>query len=282
MKSRIQTVTADGFETNVAQKMPKIRKLEEPHTLILEQDPQPQEKRGDPIPVQTSTDDPTLLPEMSLSEKQPERKMILESSQKGIASESSLDVLTLIEDLHGQLLASAQAKKALETDLASYKKSIQQLSQDNQELRRQWETLSKEDQKLKEIQCESIYLREEHADALERIKAFQQEVREMKKVLTKATQEREEALDRIRELESRVEQSEMMKIKGKLKEREASLFSEENRELQSKLEEAIARNTDLERKYETLKKSFGEVRESLTFLRDSCKANYYNLSETAD
>ena len=278
MKPRIQTATADGFETNVAQKMPKIRKLEEPHTLILEQDFPRQEKEGDQTPI----DDQTFFPEMSLSEKQAERKAIFESSQKGIASESSLDVLKLIEDLHGQLLASAQTKKALEMDLASYKKSIQQLSQDNQELRRQWEALSKEDQKLKEIQSESIYLQEEHTDALERIKEFQQEMREMKKALTRVTQEREEALDRIRELESQVERTEVMKIKGKLKEREASLFSEENRELQSKLEEAIARNTDLEKKYEALKKSFGEVRESLTFLRDSCKANYYNLSESAD
>ena len=278
MKPRIQTATADGFETNIAQKMPKIRKLEEPHTLILEQDSQPQEKEGD----QTRVEDHTLLPEMGVSEKRTERKVIFESSQKRIESEPSLDILKLIEDLHGQLLASAQTKKALEMDLASYKQSLHQLTQDHQELRRQWEALNKEDQKLKALQSESIYLQEEHADALERIKEFQQEVREMKKALAKATQEREEALGRIRELESQVEQSEVMKIKGKLKEREASLFSEENRELQSKLEEALARNTDLESKYETLRKSFGEIRESLTFLRDSCKANYYNLSEGAE
>ncbi len=279
MKPRIQTALADGFETNVAQKMPKIKKLEEPRPFILEQSPQPQEEEsGGPPPI----GDQTFVPEVSLSEKQAERQVIFESSHKGTSSESSLDVLKLIEDLHGQLLASAQTKKALEMDLASYKKSIQQLNQDNQELRRQYEALSKEDQKLKEMQSESTYLQEEHADALERIKEFQQEVREIKKTLAKAAQEREEALERVRELESQVEQSEVMKIKGKLKEREASLFSEENRELQSKLEEALARNTDLERKYETLKKSFGEVRESLTFLRDSCKANYYNLSEGTD
>ena len=139
-----------------------------------------------------------------------------------------------------------------------------------------------EKEKLKELQSESIYLQEEHADALERIKEFQEELREMKKALTKASQEREEALERIRHLESQMEQSEVIKIKGKLKEREASLFSEENRELQSKLEEALTQNLDLERKYETLKKSFHEVRESLTFLRDSCKANYYNLSESPE
>ena len=100
--------------------------------------------------------------------------------------------------------------------------------------------------------------------------------------MTKATREKEEALERIRELESQIDQGEVFKIKGKLKEREAVLFSEENRELQSKLEEALARNMDLEKKYETLKKSFHEVRESLTFLRDSCKANYYNLSENPE
>jgi chromosome segregation ATPase len=271
MKPRSQAATADGFDTNVAQKMPKIRKLEEPHTLILEQEPQPQED-----------DDQTLIPERSSPEKQTERKAIFESPQKGTETEQSLDVLKLIEDLHAQLLASAQTRRALEMDLASYKKSIHQLAQDNQELRRQWEALSKEDQKLKELESESIYLQEEHTDALERIKEFQQELREIKKTLTKATQEREEALDRIRDLESQMEQSEVIKIKGKLKEREASLFSEENRELQSKLEEALGRNMDLERKYETLKKSFGEVKESLTFLRDSCKANYYNLSESTE
>ncbi len=268
MKSRTQVATADGFDTNVAEKMPKIRKLEEPFSLTLEQEPQPPKE-----------EDRELIPERSGLEKQAERTAIFESPQKGMETEQGLDVLKLIEDLHAQLLASAQARRGLEMDLVSYKKSIHQLAQDNQELRRQWEALSKEDQKLKELQSESIYLQEEHADALERIKEFQQELRETKKTLTKVTQEREEAFDRIRDLESQMEQSEVIKIKGKLKEREASLFSEENRELQSKLEEALARNMDLERKYETLKKSFGEVKESLTFLRDSCKANYYNLSE---
>ena len=277
MKPRSQVATEDGFDTNVAQKMPRIKKLEEPHVLNLERDPEPQEKKDDETRI-----DATLMPETSTPEKQTERKMIFEFLQKGTKTEQSLDVLKLIEDLHAQLLASAQTKRALEMDLASYKKSIHQLAQDNQELRRQCEALSKEDQKLKELQSESIYLQEEHADALERIKEFQQELREMKKTLTKATQEREEAFDRIRDLESQIGQNEVMKIKGKLKEREAFLFSEENRDLQSKLDEVLARNTDLEKKYETLKKSFSEVRESLTFLRDSCKANYYSLSESAD
>jgi DNA repair exonuclease SbcCD ATPase subunit len=271
MKPRSQAITADGFDTNVAEKMPKIRKLEEPlHSPLEEKSLPPKEDQYEPIP------------EMRPLERQVERKMIFESPEKRVETEQSLDVLNLIEDLHAQLLASAQTKRALEMDLVSYKKTIHQLSQDNQELHRQLEALRKEDQRLKEFQSESYYLQEENADALEKIKEFQQELRDTKETLNKAIQEKEEALDRLHELESQMEQSEVVKIKGKLKEREATLFSEENRELQSKLEEALSRNLDLERKYETLKKSFQEVRESLTFLRDSCKTNYYNLSENPE
>jgi len=271
MKPRSQVITADGFDKNVAEKMPKIRKLEEPLLSPLEAEPQPLKK-----------DHHEPAPEMRSLEKQTEREVMFESPKKGIETEQSLDVLKLIEDLHGQLLASAQTKRALEMDLTSYQKTIHQLAQDNQELRRQLEDLSKEHQRLKEFQSESIYLQEENADALERIKEFQLELREMREALMKATQGREEALNRIRDLESQMEQNEVLKIKGKLKEREASLFSEENRELQSRLEEALSQNMELERKYEILKRSFNEVRESLTLLRDSCKKNYYNLSETPE
>ena len=271
MKPKTQVITADGFDTNVAEKMPKIRKLEEPHASPFEVDPQILEE-----------DHLEPAPEMRASEKQAERNVIFESPKKGIEAEQGLDVLKLIEDLHAQLLASGQTKRALEMDLGTYKKSVHQLAEDNQELRHQVETLSREHERLKESQSESIYLQEENADALERIQTFQQELSEMKEALTRAVQEKEEALDRIRDLESQMEENEVVKIRGKLKEREASLFSEENRELQSKLEEALALNRDLETKYGTLKKSFKEVRESLTVLRDSCKANYYNLSENTE
>jgi DNA repair exonuclease SbcCD ATPase subunit len=269
MKPRSQVITADGFDKNVAEKMPKIRKLEESLPTPLEAEPQPLKE-----------DRPEMIQEMRSSEKQVEKTVIFQPPKA--ETEQTVDVLKLIEDLHAQLLASARTKRALEMDLTSYQKTIHQLAQDNQELRHQLEALSKEHQRLKELQSESIYLQEENTDALERIKEFQLELREMREALMKATQEREEALERIRDLESQMEQNEVFKIKGKLKEREASLFSEENRELQSKLEEALARNMDLERKYDSLKKSFNEVRESLTFLRDSCKTNYYNLSENPE
>jgi chromosome segregation ATPase len=271
MKPKSQALTADGFDTNVAEKMPKIRKLEEPLPSSLETEPQT--LGGDPIGPIT---------EISTPETHAERKVIFESAKKAAGGEQGLDILKLIEDLHGQLLVSAQTKRALEIDLASYKKSIQQLARDNQELRHQVETLARENQRFKESQSESIYLQEENADALERIKALQQELREMKEALTRAVQEKEETFDRIRDLQSQLEQNEVVKIRGKLKEREAFLFSEENRDLQSRLEEALTVNRDLEAKYETLKKSFSEVRESLIFLRDSCKASYYNLSENSE
>ena len=271
MKPRSQVITADGFDTNVAEKMPKIRKLEESLPSPLEEEHQPlQEDHPDPVP------------EMKSPEKQIERKVIFEAPKKGSKTEQSLDVLRLIEDLHAQLLASAQVKRVMEMDLTSHQKTIHQLARDNQELRHQMETLSKEHQGLKELQSESVYLQEENADALERIKEFQQELKEARETLTKITREKEKALSRIDDLESQIEQSEVVNIKGKFKEREASLFFGENQELRSKLEETLARNMDLEKKHEALKKSFNEVRESLTLLRDSCKANYYNLSENSE
>ena len=271
MKPRSQAIAADGFDTNVAEKMPKIRKLEGPlHSPLEEESPSLREDRHKPIL------------EIRPLEREIEGKTTFESPEKRVETEQSLEVLNLIEDLHAQLLASAQTKRALEMDLVSYKRTIHQLSQDNQELHCQVEALRKEHQGLKEFQSESYYLQEENADALEKIKEFQLELRDMRESLNKAIQEKEEVLNRMGELESQMEQNEVVKIKGKLKEREASLFSEENRELQSRLDEALAQNLDLEKKYETLKKSFHEVRESLTFLRDSCKTNYYNLSENTE
>ena len=61
-----------------------------------------------------------------------------------------------------------------------------------------------------------------------------------------------------------------------------SHFAEENRELRSRLEEIQLQNMELEREYEDMRKSFSEVKESLTLLRDSCKAHYYNLAESPE
>jgi chromosome segregation ATPase len=257
-------MTADGFDRNVAEKMPRMRKLEDPLPSPLEAEPQPLEE---------DHEEPT--PQMASPERKTEGKVIVESPGEG----QSPDVSKLIEDLHGQLLGSAQIKRALEMDLKSYEQTIHQLTQDNQELRYQLDVLSREQQKFQEFRSESVYLQEENADALERIREFQLELKEMKGALMKATQEREEAHARIRDLEFQVEQYEVLKIKGKLKEKEVAHFSEGNRELQSKLEEALSQNIDLERKYETLRKSFNEVKESLTLLRDSCKKTYYGLSD---
>ncbi len=144
------------------------------------------------------------------------------------------------------------------------------------------EELNKELHVLKENQTESAYLKEENEDALERIRQFQEEMRAANETLARVTEEREEALVRIRDLESQIEQGDVLKIKGRMKEREASHLTEENKDLRSRLEEMMAQQVDLERKYGALKKSFNEVKESLTFLRDSWKTSYYDLPETSE
>jgi chromosome segregation ATPase len=187
--------------------------------------------------------------------------------------------MRLIEDLHTQLLASGRTKSALEMDLASSQKSLHRLAQDNQDLRAQLDQVHRELQRVREGQTETAYLREENEDALEKIRNSQQEVRSLREALARMNQEKEEALGRVRQMESEEQQSELLRIKERLREREASHFSRENQELQARLEAVMAENAELEEKYETLRKSFSEVKESLAVLRDSFKASYYKTSD---
>jgi chromosome segregation ATPase len=268
MRVRSQTVADDGFDKNVAEKMPKVKKQEEFSPPEVEIQP-------------LEEDHQEIRPEVRSQEREVEQEVLLPPPQ-GREREKHLDVSGLIEDLHTQLLTLGKTRRALEMDLASDRKTIFQLAQDNKELRSRLEDLNKEIQKLKEFQAETLYLREENVDALERIRDLQQQSRGLKESLESTAQERDETLGRIHAMESQIEEKELLWIKGKLKEREASYFAEENRELRARLEEMLAQNIDLERKYGEIKRSFNEIRESLTLLRDSCKTNLYNLSENPE
>src|SRR4030042_4214098 len=257
MKAKDQRITDDGFDKNVAVKMPRIRKEEEP---FPSEEPEPLAFEEDPQEVSQAPEPP---------EKKEERRAVFQAQKERAEPERPPDIIALVEDLHAQLPASSQMKKALEMGLSSRQKTNLQWAQDNRDLRTQMEELKRELQILKENQTESAYLKEENEDALERIRQFQEEIRAANETVAQVTNEREEALVRIRDLESQIEQGDVLKIKGRMKEREASLLSEENKELRSRLEEMMAQQVDLERKYGALKKSFNEVKEYLTFLRDS-------------
>lgn len=256
----------DGFDKNVAEKMPKIKKEEELSLPVMEEETVPIP------PLQVAPQ------EIKPPEKQAERKAIFTPPSQEEEKEDNLEVLKLIEDLHAQLLVSNRTKKALEIDLASSQKLIQHMARENQALGIQIEGLKKELHGLRETQAEAAYLEEENEDALERIRLLQGEIKTLKEGLARAHQERDQALGQIQALEDRIEQTDILRIKGRLKEREVSHFSEENKELHLRLEEVLGQNMDLEKRYEVLKKSFNEVKDSLTLLRDACKANYYNLS----
>jgi chromosome segregation ATPase len=266
MKVRGQMVTDDGFDKNVADRMPKVKQ---------EEGFSPPDQEAEILGVEE--DHQEMIQEVRPPEKEPEREVVFEPRKIAPETDKTLDVSRLIEDLHNQLLALGRIKRALETDLASNRKTIQQLAQDNRELRSRLADSNKEVQSLKEVQAETKYLKEENADAMERIQEFQKELKVVRETLELTTRERDEAQSRIQDLESRIEQSEILRVKGKMKEREASLFAEENRELRTRLEEVLAQNMDLERKYGDMRQSFHEVKESLTLLRDSCKTDYYNL-----
>jgi DNA repair exonuclease SbcCD ATPase subunit len=267
MKARDQVAISDGFDKNVAEKMPKIKKQEGFSLYEREPEPERQQEEGPPDPVPV--------------EKEQERRPFL-SPRSAPEKEKHLDVLKLIEDLHSQVLVSHQTRRALEADLSSSQKTVQQLVYDNNGLRAKVDDLSGELKRLKDIQAEATYLKEEHFDLLEKMKTFQQESRTMQEMLTKVIQERDELAGRAQDLQSQIEKTDVLRIKEKLREREASHFAEENKDLRSRLEELQVQNMNLEREYEEMRRSFGEVKESLTLLRDSCRAQYYNLSDNPD
>jgi len=269
MKFKDQAALGDGFDKNVAEKMPKLKKWEdgpspdgEAERLSLKEEGQEKVRE-----------------ETELEKPAAEKKALFQAPGELRESSEPLDVLKLIEDLHGQVLASSRIKRALEMDLAASQKTIHQLALDNKALRAEREALHKQLQKVKEIESESTYLREENEDALEKIGDLQEELRNVKEALASALREKEEALKQIRQLEARAEQNELLGLRERMKEKEASQLSEENKEIRMKLEEALTRNADLEKRYETLKKSFEEVKESLSLLRESYKASYYNMTE---
>lgn len=270
MRVRGQTVGDDGFDKNVAEKMPKVKKQEEEFSLPPNAEIQP---------LKEVLEEGRL--EVRSQEGEREKEVILPLTQSR-EKEKPSDVSGLIEDLHTQLLALGKAKRALEMDRTSDRKTIFQLAQDNKALRSQLEGLNKEIQRLREVQAETHYLREENADALEKIRDLQHELNSLKESLDSATRERDEALGRVDALESQIQEKELLWIKGKLKEREVSHFAEENRELRARLEEMLEENVGLERKYQEIRRSFSEIRESLTLLRDSCKTSLYTLSENPE
>jgi len=271
MKLKSNILTADGFDTIVAEKMPRIKRLE---------DTAEQEKGEEREFLEEEYKE--LSENRQSLEGRPGRESEEEFLKEISTSEQSLDVTKLIEDLHNQLLSSNRIRRALELDIVSHQKTIHQLIKDNKDLKLQIEDLKEELKRFKDIHFESVYLKEENEDALEKIHEFKEELRETKETLAKVEREKEELLKRIRELESQMGEKELFIIKGKMKEREASHFYEENQELQNRLNEALAQNLELEKKYESLKRSFHEVKESLTMLRDSCKNDFYQSSENLE
>ena len=139
MRVRGQTVADDGFDKNVAGKMPKVKRQEEFSPPEVEIQP-------------LEEDFQEIRPEVRSQEPEIEKEVILPPPQSR-EREKHLDVSGLIEDLHTQLLTLGKMRRALEMDLASDRKTIFQLAQDNKELRNQLEDLNKEIQKLKEFQA---------------------------------------------------------------------------------------------------------------------------------
>src|SRR4030042_3239842 len=112
MKIKTQVLTVDGVGRSGEEKMPKMRKSEEPLLQEQEEELRPLEE-----------DRPEVIQEIIPPEKPTEKRAIFEPSRPAMESGQNLDVFRLIEDPPTQLLVSSRAKKALEMDLSSPKKT---------------------------------------------------------------------------------------------------------------------------------------------------------------
>ncbi len=239
---------SNGFERSVARKMPRVRS-----EVVESVEP----VRREP----PNLHDEIVHEEVSLEE------------------EVQWDALSLVADLESQLQAAQDLKAALERDLASAKKTIDQLFLDNKELRALVKDQEKTVPRLQKLEQEITYLEEENSDALIRIQVMRTENEELKERVATLATERDTALNENRMVKSKIKEEETLRIQIAYLEKERKRSLQGQSELEENLKVALQRNTDLEKECHNLKKAMNEIKQSLLLVRNHAKRGYYGIKE---
>lgn len=236
---------SNGFERSVARKMPRVRSEVE--------------ESAEPIRGKSSDVHDQIIHEEVPLEK-----------------EVQWDALSLVADLESQLQAAQDLKAALERDLTSAKKTIDQLFSDNKELRALVEDQESIAPRLQKLEQEITYLEEENSDALIRIQVMRTESEELKENIAKLATERDTALGENRMVKSRMKEEETLRIQIAYLEKERKRSLQRQSELEENLKVALQKNTDLEKECHNLKKAMNEIKQSLLLVRNHAKRGYYD------
>ncbi len=239
---------SNGFERSVARKMPRVRSEVE--------------ESAEPI-RRKSTD----IHDQIIHEEVPLEK------------EVQWDALSLVADLESQLQTAQDLKAALERDLTSAKKTIDQLFSDNKELRALVEDQESIAPRLQKLEQEITYLEEENSDALIRIQVMRTENEELKENIATLATERDTALNENRMVKSKMKEEETLRIQIAYFEKERKRNLQRQSELEENLKVALQKNTDLEKEYHNLKKAMNEIKQSLLLVRNHAKRGYYSMKE---
>ncbi|HIC92569.1 MAG TPA: hypothetical protein EYP21_11065 [Syntrophaceae bacterium] len=195
------------------------------------------------------------------------------------AKDLHMDVLGLVEDLQSQLQATQDIKMALEEDLASAEKTINQLLSDNKELRTLVQDQSNITARLQEMEREITYLEEENSDALLKIHDLQTENKELKEKVATLTTERDEALRERDSFKSRLKEDEALRIQNSYLEKERKRILQKQSELEEQLKAVLEDNAGLEKECHDLKTALKEIKQFLLLVRDHAKYDYYNIPQ---
>jgi len=269
---------ADGFESSVAQRMPKTRTGARPDRVAsLREVVRPEAEAADalrPAPPETAERPPQTARLEPL-----ERPVKLpESLAGGRPGEAAGDVLRIVGQLKGQLLALETTKRALERELSTTRRQVEHLAADNLALRGELEAAEAAQAELARLRHENALLEEETADVLARLEQLKAEGEEQREHLSALAQEHAAAAVELEGLRAASAEGELLRIKAEFMEQEKASLSQENAQLGRECEGLKDERDALGREVATLKKQLKEIRESLLLVRDSARSDYYDLT----
>jgi chromosome segregation ATPase len=268
----------DGFESSVAQRMPstKAQAPREPKPLReVPTEPEPEEMAAEPGPPAPEAEAAAQALRQQLRER-PVRLPDAVARQQG-ALEGG-DVLRIVGQLKGQLLALETTKRALERELSTARRQVEPLAADNKALREQLEVARAAQAEVERLREENALLEEEASDVLGRLEQFRRQNEEQRTRLDTLGQEQQAAAEELARLRSADTEGEFLRIKAEFLEKEKTSLAAENAQLGRECEELKDERDALGREVGALKKALKEIRESLLLVRDSARSDYYDLT----
>ncbi|MFH0808925.1 MAG: hypothetical protein V2A77_00410 [Pseudomonadota bacterium] len=232
-----------------------------------------------PTPQPTLADLPRerpRLPEAAPSVGASARPTSLLQSPSPTAADGH-DVLRIVGQLKGQLVALETTKRALERELSTAKRQVEHLAATNKTLREDIEVAGSAQAELLRLREENSLLEEEASDVLGRLEQLKAENQTRAVKLAAAAQENQAAAEQLGLLRAASTETELLRIKAEFIEKEKLALAEENAQLARECEQLKDESRILTDEVTGLRKSLKEIRESLLLVRDSSRSDYYDL-----